>query len=133
MYAIYAYIDPPNHPNIGIYIYWHTWSVWEKRQTFPCACLARYPQCPPKSAQLVIHFSWGSGSVLCSVNGSGSVLWTSPFHDLWRFKEGRRRCSFQRSETIGLEWLAAQTSPATHHFPATGFEYSNCSQQMSNV
>ena len=27
MYAIYAYIDPPTHPNVGIYSY--TWSVWD--------------------------------------------------------------------------------------------------------
>ena len=27
MYAIYAYIDPQNHPNVGNI--WHTWSVWE--------------------------------------------------------------------------------------------------------
>ena len=27
MYAIYAYIDPQNHPNVGMI--WHTWSVWD--------------------------------------------------------------------------------------------------------
>ena len=28
MYTIYAYIDPQNHPNVGMYgNVWHTWSV----------------------------------------------------------------------------------------------------------
>ena len=31
MYAIYAYFDPPNHPNVDI---WHTWSVWDRGGRF---------------------------------------------------------------------------------------------------
>ena len=28
---LYAHIDPPNHPNVGIL--WHTWSVWVSDQS----------------------------------------------------------------------------------------------------